>query len=177
MKNLKLLSVLVALFALAVVGCKKGDTGPKGDTGAAGPAGPDSILYSAWISLNTPFNSTDSLYEQAITATGLTSAILSKGVVESYVGFPNNGDTAVFNIYDPQLQTTNGLFSQILFVGEIDVYATADYTGELYRYVLIPGSVVTNGYKGKVYTKEELRTMTFSQIQKTFNLSSSSTTH
>jgi hypothetical protein len=174
MKNLKLLSVLVAFSALAIVSCKKGDTGPKG---ATGPAGPDSILYSAWIPLNTQFNTTDSLYEQSITASGLTGSILSTGVVESYVGFPNNGDTAVFNIYDPQLQATNGLFSQLLFVGEIDVYATGDYTGELYRYVLIPGSVLTNGYNGKVYTKEQLKTMSYSQIQKTFNVSSSSTTH
>jgi hypothetical protein len=174
MKNLKLLSTLAAFYALTFIGCTKGDTGSKGATGAAGP---DSVQYSSWISLNTPYNSTDSLYEQSLSATGLTSAILSKGVVESYVGFPNNGDTAVLNIDDPQLQSDYGLFSQILFVGQIDIYATGDYTGDLYRYVLIPGSIVTNGYNGKVYTKEELRNMTYAQIQKTFKASASSAAH
>ncbi len=165
MKNLKLLSVVSFLIIFAIVSCSKGTTGP---AGPKGPAGPDSVLYSAWITLNTPLNTTDSLYEEVITAAGLTASILDNGVVLSYVGFPGSGtsgtDTAVFSISESS--TLNAPISQALFVGEIDLYALSDYTGVLYRYVLIPGTIITNGIGGVKYTKQQLQTMTYSQVRK-----------
>ncbi len=164
MKNLMLLST-VAIVIFFMSGCSKGSTGP---AGPKGPAGPDSILYTSWITLSTPLNTTDSLYEEAITASSLTSAILSNGVVDSYIGFPNSGDTVAINIYDPQLQAIDGLISQFLFVGEIDLAATGDYSGALYRYVLIPGSILTTS-TFKQYTKEQIKAMDFSTVTKLLN--------
>jgi hypothetical protein len=172
MKNLKLLSVLSAVILLATVSCSKsGSTGP---AGPKGPAGPDSVLHSAWISLVTPLSSNDSLYEQVITASGLTSAILDNGVVLSYIGFPGSGtsgtDTAVFSL--SEASNLVAPISQALYVGEIDLFALSDYTGALYRYVLIPGTIVTNGIDGKKYTKQQLQTMTYANAQKIFGISS-----
>ncbi|MES1226548.1 MAG: hypothetical protein ABUT20_64330 [Bacteroidota bacterium] len=171
MKNLKLFLIIAAFSPLAFVGCKKGDTGPQG------PAGPDSVMYSAWITLATQFNSTDSLYEQAITAPALTSAILDKGVVLSYIAIPpqSGTDTAFFSI--SEANSLLSPISQALFVGEIDLYSVEDYSGLLYRYVLIPGTILTNGYNGQVYTKSELSKMTYSQVKQTFGVTTKSTTN
>ena len=141
-----------------------------------GAAGPDSVLHSVWITLNTPLTS-DSLYEQAITATALTSRIIDSGVVLSYLGFPGSGtsgtDTAVFSI--SEASTYYGPITQELFVGEIDLLALSDFTGVLYRYVLIPGSIVTNGIDGKKYTKQQLQTMSYADVQKILALPAKST--
>jgi len=172
MKNLKLFLIIAAFSPLAFVGCKKGDTGP---AGPKGPAGPDSIMYSAWITLNTQYNTTDSLYEQAITASALTSDILNKGAVLSYLAIPpqTGTDTVFFSL--SEANTLLSPISQALYVGEIDIYAVSDYSGLLYRYVLIPGTILTNGYNGKVYTKQELSTMTYSQVKQTFGSLAKST--
>ena len=105
MKNLISFSLAITVLAFSISGCSKGSAGPAGPKGPAGAAGPDSIIYTSWITLSTPFNNTDSLYEETIPANSLTSAALNSSVVESFVGLiENSGDTAVFNIYDPQLQ-------------------------------------------------------------------------
>lgn len=171
MKNLKLLSVLSLVVMLAIVSCSK--TGSTGPAGPKGPAGPDSVLHSAWISLNTPLNTNDSLYEAVITASGLTSDILDNGVVLSYIGFPGSGtsgtDTAVFSI--SEASNLVAPISQALYVGEIDLFAISDYSGTLYRYVLIPGTIVTNGIAGKKYTKQDLQKMSYADIQKILGVS------
>src|ERR1700710_1967071 len=98
MKNLNLLSIASVCIITALAACSKGNTGP---AGARGPAGPDSVMHSPWIALNTPFSTTDSSYEQTITASALPSKILDSGVVLSYVGLlTGSGDTAVFNLAD-----------------------------------------------------------------------------
>ncbi|MBS1915034.1 MAG: hypothetical protein JST87_02090 [Bacteroidetes bacterium] len=185
MKNLKLFFIVAALSTLAFVGCKKGDTGP---AGPKGPAGPDSVMYSAWTTLSTSIinidNSVtpaDTTYGENISASGLTSSILNSGIILSYIGVPggapNGTDTLVLNISDVYTYTTGGFITQDLYPGTIDLYSNFDLTGLLYRYVLISGTILTNGYNGKAYTKQELSTMTYSQIKQTFGTSSKSTTN
>lgn len=166
MKKLISFSLAITVIAFSISGCSKGSAGPAGPAGATGSAGPDSIIYTSWITLSTPLDTTDSLYEETITANALTSATLNSAVVESFVGLvQNSGDTAIFNIYDPQLQAIVGLFSQALFVGEIDIAATGDYTGVLYRYIIVPGSILTTS-TFKQYTKEQIKTMSYTTVTK-----------
>lgn len=174
MKNLKLFTLVSVFAAVAFIGCsKKGDTGPAGPagaagaTGATGPAGPDSILYSAWTTLTmTPQVGTagDTTWFEAITAAGLTSPIMNNGVVLSYIGIPNSTDTAVFSI--SEASTLVATISQVLFVGEIDLYAASDYSQTLYRYVLIPGSILTQGIAGQKYTIAQLQKMDYADVKK-----------
>lgn len=178
MKNLKLFSILCMFVAVAVIGCKKGDTGPAGPAGASGS---DSVMHSAWVVLNMPFNSTDSAYEQTITASALTQNILSTGVILSYIGVPGSGtngtDTAVINISDLNTYFQGAYITQDLIPGSIELFANEDFSqiSALYRYVIIPSSVVTNGYNGTVYTKAQLKAMTYAQVQKTFGIKASTT--
>jgi hypothetical protein len=180
MKNLKLFSILCAFVAIAMIGCSKGTTGPKGDTGATGASGSDSVLHSAWITLNMTQqvdNSNDTFYFQSIAASALTSAILNNGVVLSYVGLlPSSGstDTTVVNASDISVYTGYYL-TQDLSPQLIELYSGIDFSGELYRYVIIPSSALTTGIGGKVYTKAELKAMTYAEAQKTFGLTTRST--
>lgn len=172
MKKLKLVAFVFAGFAFAMVSCSKGTTGPKG---ATGPAGPDSVVYSAWVSLNTTFNNTDSLYEQTIAASGITSTILDKGVILSYLGFVNSGDTTVFNISEANSLVSP--ISQALNVGSITIYSTVDYSGTLYRYVIIPGSIAAGNSILKGYTKEQLKAIDYATLSKALGTSNTKTTN
>jgi hypothetical protein len=175
MRNLKLLSVLFAFTALVAIGCSKsngtkgdtGATGPAGATGATGAAGPDSVLHSAWLSLNTPFVSDDSLYEESIAAAGITQDIIDNGAILAYLGFDDgSGGTQV-------LSANSGVFTDLQIsysVGAIQVLALDDYSGVGFRYVLIPGSILTGNSSGKKYTKQQVQSMSYQQVQKTFGL-------
>jgi hypothetical protein len=161
MKNLKLFSILVVFAAILIIGCSKGSVGP------AGPAGDASVLHSAWVSLVTPYNATDSDYEEALNASAITSTIVDSGVVLSFIGIPggapNGTDTAVFTLADAS--SFIGPATAEFYVGGIYFYSLNDYTGLLYRYVIIPGSALTNS-AFKQYTKAQLKTMPYSTVQK-----------
>jgi hypothetical protein len=179
MKNLKLFSILCLFVAVAVIGCKKGDTGPAGPAGASGS---DSVLHSAWVTLaltQDVDNAGDTSYDQTITATALNSSILNNGVVLSYLGLLPSltglTDTLVINTIDLYTYFNGAYLTQDLSPQLIELYANVDFSGQLYRYVLIPSSVLTNGYNGTVYTKAQLKAMTYAQVQKTFGIKASTT--
>jgi hypothetical protein len=177
MKNLMLFFVSVTILAFSISGCSKGTAGPAGPAGRAGPAGPDSIIYSQWIvlSMSVQVDSlNDSLWSQTIAATSLTSAIIDNGAVLSYIGIPGSGtsgtDTAVFSI--SEASTYFGSVTQNFFVGEIDLFSLINYSQSLYRYVLIPGNILTSSIF-KQYSKAQLRGMDLNTIKKLLATASS----
>ena len=170
MKNLKLLTILAAFASILAIGCSKGSAGP------AGPAGSANVLHSAWVTLNTPYNATDTDYEEALTASAITSRIVDSGVVLSYIGYPggapNGTDTAVFTLSDAS--TFFGPITVDFYVGGIYIYSLDDYTGFLYRYVIVPGSILTNS-AFKQYTKAQLKTMPYSTVQQLLSTATAGT--
>ena len=81
------------------------------------------------------FNPADSFYEQQISAPAITSAILQDGVVLGYGAYlDNNNDTLVANALEFMLESFT--VGNILLQG-------ADNSGLWYRYVTIPGHVLT----------------------------------
>jgi hypothetical protein len=190
MKKLKLfLFVFIGLAFVTIVGCSKSTTGPKGDTGPAGPAGPagaGTVTYSAWTTLamtiaNTQANSSggiDTFYTQTITAPAITSAIIDQGVILAYIGIPggatNGTDTAIFSI--SEASTFYGLFTQQFSPGEIDLFSLDfDYSGALYRYVIIPGSIAAGNSILKGYTKEQLKAIDYATLKKALGISDTKT--
>ncbi|HVT84325.1 MAG TPA: hypothetical protein VHD35_03940 [Chitinophagaceae bacterium] len=164
MKNLKILLLVTVIATIAVMSCQKGATGA---TGPVGPAGPDSVIHSGWIVLNTPLNNSDSLYEETLNASSLTAPILDSGLVLSYIGVPNGSDTSVLTV--SEAATLYGPISQELHVGSINLYSLFDYTGFLYRYVIIKGTTLVGRANGQVYTKDELEAMSYKDVQKLVN--------
>jgi hypothetical protein len=162
MKNFKLLIAAAAIVIIGMMSCSKGDTGP---AGPAGPAGPDSVTYSPWIKLNTPFNTNDSLFEQSLTAASLTQGIIDSGVILTYI---NLNQTAGQYDVIPISSFSNEMVESYS-VGTINILALNDFTGYFYRYVTIPGSVKTgpNSAERKIkgYTIKELKAMPYAQAQ------------
>ena len=163
MKNLKLLSILVACAAILVMGCSKGNTGPAGPAGATGP---DSALHSPWIQVSMTQgvdNNNDTFYFQNITAPKITQNILDSGLVLGYISFiGSNGDENVFNASESfNVTYTVGNVNLVDYNGDLSY----DNTGYLFRYVIVPGSILTQG-AFKQYTKDQIRTMSYNAVQK-----------
>jgi hypothetical protein len=167
MKHLKLVSILFIVVVLATVGCQKGSSGPQGPPG---PAGPDSVIYSSWVTLNTPYNSTDSGYEQTINAASITQNIIDKGIILTYIDPQGNG-----NIFPTS--SVGFAISETYSVGQIAIFSVVDLTGMEYRYVVVAGSIQGNKIvsgPAKGLTKEQLQTMSYEAVQKLVGTSSKS---
>lgn len=166
MRKIMFLGLVVAASVFAV-SCQKGDAGPAGATGATGPAGPAgpagptgtaNVIYSDWLDVTFDQNSGSA----TITASQLTSDILSKGEVKVYFNLRNADTLQVVPLPLTDLYLGNDgtkdyyLNVQPIFaVGKIGLfisgygnYDPSSYTqyGKKYwqyRYVLIPGGVKT----------------------------------
>jgi len=169
-KNLKPLAIVSALalsaIYIAMTGCKKGDTGPQG------PAGPDSVSYSKWTALAMTDKGRDKdttsptygleIYEQIIAAPAITSAIINKGMILTYMQSKDaHGDTIVVN--------AENLLSEVFHIGKIDAQsAGVNYSGINFRYVVIPGNILTTKYAG--LTPQQIKSMNYLTITKDLNI-------
>lgn len=147
---------VIAIGFISVIGCKKSNNN---NTVVSGK---DSIYYSPWITLSMGFSQIDpgtgdSAFEQVIAAKTVTAAIVSHGVVLTYVvqGLTNNGDTVISN--------AESILNPFLYVGSIDLYGLADFSGALFRYVVIPGNVLTTSSL-KDYSVQQLKTMSYTEV-------------
>ena len=160
MKNLKLFIVLFAGIAFAVIGCSKGTTGP---AGPPGPAGPDSVMHSAWITLATPFNTTDSAYEQSITANAITQSIIDNGLILTYLDLGGPGDGQIF-----PTASVGFAVGENYRVGFIDIFSSSNLTGTGFRYIIVPGTVSINKVisgPAKGLTKQQLMQMSYKDVE------------
>jgi hypothetical protein len=127
----------------------------------------DSIYYSAWSTLSMTqdvVSAGDTLYIQDITAPKITASVVSKGAVVAYYGYVSqSGDTAVFN--EAELGYESGVTFAVGLI-EVTGYNT-DLSGALFRYVVIPGNVLTTSFNGM--TQQQLNKMSFTDLQKTIN--------
>jgi hypothetical protein len=109
----------------------------------------------------------DSLYYQDFSASKITQSVLSTGAVIGYIGVPsspNAGDTSITELYYWGA-------AEILSPGSLEVDASGyqnDLSGLLYRYVVIPGSILTTTALHNL-TQQQLQKMNFSDLQKAAN--------
>ncbi len=172
MKKLKLLAFIFIGLSMAIVGCsKKGDTGPAGATGAtgaAGAAGPDSVYYSNWTAINTPFagldGNNDSVYEQIVPASAITQTILDQGVVIAYIEL-SDGTVSDVSDFSSFLDVYYGVGTVTLDSYGIDL----SQAGWSVRYIAIPGVVLAGNSILKNYTKNQLKAIDYSTLKKALN--------
>lgn len=144
-----------------MISCSKGSAGP---AGATGPAGPDSVVYSNWIALSFTYNTTDSLYEDTLSAPTITSGILDSGVILTYIESPDANNV----LHIQPVSALNYVISEDYSIGHINILSTQDLTNLEYRYVTIPGSKAAgNSAARKVngYTISQLKAMSYAQVQ------------
>ncbi len=162
MKNFRSLTVVAIILIIGMISCSKGDTGP---AGPAGPAGPDSVAYSTWAALNLTYVAADTMFEQTISAPGITSGILDSGVILSYIQFTDQNNA----VHIQSIASLSNVLFEDYSVGKINFYSFIDLSGYSYRYTLIPGSLKTGNsaatQKVKGYTIQELKAMPYEQVQ------------
>ncbi|HTR30172.1 MAG TPA: hypothetical protein VMH27_12935 [Puia sp.] len=119
---------------------------------------PDSVYTSAWVTLSMQLNNVDSDYEENISAPAITSAILDKGVILGYGAYLNaSNDTVVENALEFDM-------FQTVSVGNILLQAGFDNSGLWYRYVIVPGSVLTT----KGLTPLQAKSLSYAEATKLF---------
>src|SRR5579862_5160036 len=185
MKHLPLVLAGCLVMSLAMISCSKGSAGPAGPAGATGAAGangangtngtngtngPDSVLHSPWITLVTTVDTftnngmPDSIFVDTLAAPAITQAILDSGLVLGYMQNLFANDSSIVNVID-----YSGYIDAYYKVGFIDFTAQSDISGAKFRYVVIPGSILTQSAAFKNYTKSEIRSMDFSTATKLVN--------
>ena len=158
----------IVLSVSSMVSCSKSDN----DTNNSST---DSVLYSAWIPLNLVITqpTSDSIYEQKLTANALTKSVLSKGVVNVYLNYTGSGGTQVALPSDAGIYptfTTGAIY--------LDAYGSngALMAQNLYfdsvRYVIIPGKISTTSANGSVqnYTPAQLNHMDYSTLTRVLGI-------
>lgn len=162
MKKKSRFAIIVLVLVMVVTACtKKGDTGATGATGAKGTA---NVMYSSWASLKMSYNSTDSAYEQTITADSITQAVLDSGLVLTYIKYTNTAGQTQVESADTYMQTVLGLKS-------IQLYSYLyDLTGVPFRYIVVQGGTPIGGRVAagadlvQGYTREEWKAMSYQQV-------------
>ena len=173
-----------------------GPAGPQGPVGPQGPAGTANVIYSPWTPFLAPnwSASTVNLFgkvarQYTAAAPGITASIMSQGVVLVYFqGGGSNGTNRIlpyisYNFTQPVNQEIEPSFvvGSILInffnldnnndPGTFTGVAGPPVSGNMYRYVIIPG-VVAGGrsaekaaeINGQVYTESQLKAMSYQQV-------------
>jgi hypothetical protein len=149
---------IIGFFSL--IGCSKSNNNSS--------SGKDSIYYSPWMTITmSPTDAGDTIYEENISAPAVTAKVVSDGAVVGYLGepaYPSTGDTTVESAIDFGLYTSfmAGAVDLTSF-GYLNDFSTNN-SGLLYRYVVIPGNVLTT----QGLTPKEARSLTYAEITKLF---------
>jgi hypothetical protein len=152
MKQIRMLLIIALTGVVAMMGCKKGDTGP------AGPAGTANVMYSEWFTptpyiKDTVFSIWGFKYNKA--APGITQQVLDSGTVLTFgklLGYnplvwPTNTVqqlpiSLTYNQGGVTTDTWTARLSpgnlQIRFVNDRNIY-TSIATNHQFRYIIIPG--------------------------------------
>jgi hypothetical protein len=155
---------LFLFISILMVSCQKGDTGPVGPVGPAGPTGPQgpqgatgttNVIYSDWLSVSaeewkdTTMANVTRAQRVIKTASALTQNIIDNGVILVYL---NNDVTNYYQLPFTYNINPARVHNYIPLVGKFIFYEYATNgsggltsTTNKYRYILIPGSIKTNG--------------------------------
>lgn len=159
MKRSVQLFIVLSGFIIGLYSCSK--TGATGATGATGTA---NVMYSKWNNLNMSYNSSDSAYEQTITADSLTQAVLDSGLVLSYIKYTNSSGAT-------QVESASTYMEEVLALKSIKLYSYIyDFTGVPFRYIIIHGGTSIGNRSSasstliQGHTREEWKSMPYEQV-------------
>lgn len=159
MRKLKIffLAVTVIGFVALSGGCKK--------TYTTVVQSKDTVSTSGWLTISDTIyydNVGDTVYQETFTNSRVTQAIVSDGIVLGYLGAASGGDTAAALASEYAVYTTYDVGSVTIDSYPADENGTGDWTGSLFRYVIVPGSVLaTNNL-----TKQQAKSMSYTAITK-----------
>src|SRR6185437_11464816 len=138
-------------------------------------SGSDSVLYSNWIPLALVLQqpTSDSIYEQKVTANALTASVLNKGAVNIYLNYSGSKGTQIALPSDAGIYPTftTGAIYLDAYGGNGALMASNLYFDSV-RYVIIPGKVSTTSANGSVqtYTPAQLKQMDYSTLTRVLGI-------
>jgi hypothetical protein len=158
-KILFLAAFVIGLFS--VIGCSKSNN--------TTTVVKDSVYYSPWLNISmSPTDAGDTAFTGTISASRVTATIVSSGAVLTYLGepgTPSTGDTAAESAVDFGLYTSLVPGSiELLSLGYGADFST-DNSGFVFRYVIIPGTVLET----TKLTPQQLKSMSYTEVTKLLN--------
>jgi hypothetical protein len=151
------LAVTVIGFVALSGGCKK--------TYTTVVQSKDTVSTSGWLTINDSVyvdNLGDTSYQETFGNSHVTQAIVSDGIVLGYLGEASGGDTIAALASEYAVYTTYAAGSVTIDSYPEDDNGSGDWTGSLFRYVIVPGSVLaTNNL-----TKQQAKSMSYTAITK-----------
>ena len=152
MRHVKIsLLAAASIGFFSLIGCSKSNNNNNNSASRS-----DSVFTSPWITLQMIFNPIDSNFEQKIAAPAITASALNKDVLLGYGAYLNaNNDTVVEQALEFDM-------FQTFLVDTVFLQSGFDNSQLWYRYVIIPGQVMTT----KGLTPAEVRSMSYAEISK-----------
>lgn len=159
-----LAAFVIGLFSL--IGCSKSSSSTPASTS-------DSVYSSGWLTIAMTLSidgNGDSTYTETFTNSAITAAVVDYGVVLSYLGYVQTVGTGTDTSSEQALEfntLTNyqiGSVTITSFPGDAGGYgdlSTAS-TGLLYRYVIVPGTVLAT----TKLTPQQLKSMNYTEVTK-----------
>lgn len=145
-----------------MVGCSKSNSN--------GPSAKDTVYYSPWETISmSPTDGGDTIYTGTISASKITETVLSSAAILTYLGepgYPSAGDTAAeiavdYGLYCTEVPGAIDLTS----LGYLNDFSTGGPYGFVFRYVVIPGTILeTTGL-----TRQQLKSMNYTEVTKVLN--------
>lgn len=169
MRTLKisLLAAIVIGFISMIGGCKK--------TYTTVVESKDTVSTSGWLTISDTVytdNLGDTIYQETFTNAAVTQAIVSDGIVLGYLGSPESAtDTAAALASEYGVYTTFAVGSVTIdsypqdYGGAGDMSTTlpnGEGSGDYFRYVIVPGSVLA----ASNLTKQQAKSMSYTAITK-----------
>jgi hypothetical protein len=162
--KISLLAAIVIGFASLTSGCKK--------TYTTNVTSADSVYSSGWLTIDDAIVTDsygDTAYQQAFSNSAITQAIVSDGVVLSYLGYEASGtgtttDTVAEAALEFDVYTTYAVGSVTIDSYPYDDGGYGDLNGQglFYRYVIVPGSVLAT----TKLTRQQAKSMSYTEITK-----------
>jgi hypothetical protein len=151
------LAVTVIGFIALSGGCKK--------TYTTVVESKDTVSTSGWLTINDSIyldSYGDTSYQETFGNSAITQAIVSDGIVLGYLGAASSGDTIAALATEYFIYTTFAPGSVTIDSNPEDDGGSGDWSGSLFRYVIVPGSVLaTNNL-----TKQQAKSMSYTAITK-----------
>ena len=175
MKKFKLIAFAFVGMSVIMVSCSKSSSSPSTTVSAK-----DTVYHSAWITLAMTINSVqtlssgalDTIYSQTITASAITQKIIDSGLVLSYIQdlFTNDGSIVNVSNYAPSVDLSYKAGSVTITT---DSQGLGDLSGASFRYVVIPGTILTTNSVLKGLTKAQIKAANYGVISNAVGLGNS----
>jgi hypothetical protein len=151
-----------AIGFFSIVGCSKSNNSTPASNS-------DSVYSSGWLNISMTIQTDqygDTAYTETFTNSAITAAVVNDGIVLSYLGYSTTSGSTTDTIAEQALEynvLTNFQVGSVTiesFPIDDGGYGDLGADGLMYRYVIVPGSVLTT----TGLTRQQLKSMKYTEV-------------